>query len=108
MTRSAWVADRFTASVAPAPERVRSPRQAVALYVSGIFVETLGLAVIAAYGWWVAGTVMAVAGVWIGAVGNRAWPVTESRVTVAQQLLGYLRAPRHRQDAGSQSNNPQR
>jgi hypothetical protein len=76
-----------------------STRQAVALYVLGILVETFGLAVIAAYGWFALGTAVALAGVWIATTGNRAWPSPETSANVIQRISGYLvpaRAGRHR------------
>jgi hypothetical protein len=84
---------------ARAGRRTLSARAAVALYVLGIFVETFGLAVIAAYGWFALGTAVALAGVWIATTGNRAWPSPESSTNVIQRISGYLapaRAGRHR------------
>jgi hypothetical protein len=65
------------------------------LYVIGILVETLGLALIAAYGWIAVGAVIAAAGLRIAIAGNRAWPVPEESVTVTQRMLGHLTALSH-------------
>ena len=61
-----------------------------ALYLIGIFVETLGLGLIAAYGWFVAGVVLAGAGVWIATIGNRAWPAPDHSATPFGQVTRYL------------------
>jgi hypothetical protein len=47
---------------------------AIAVYFAGAMVETLGLALVAAYGWILVGVVIAVAGFALGTAGNRRWP----------------------------------
>jgi hypothetical protein len=89
----------------PGPgRRALSARQGIALYVIGIFAETLGLALIAAYGWFAVGTLLAAAGVWIATAGNRAWPGSEESVSVIQQMLGFLKARGHRDQLDGASN----
>jgi hypothetical protein len=98
------VTDQVPASSAPSARRAWSTREAISLYVSGIFVETLGLALVAAYGWWAAGAIVAAAGVWIAAVGNRAWPAPERSVTAIGLVSGYLAARRHRHQEDGANN----
>jgi hypothetical protein len=87
-----------------AAKRGLTARQGIALYVIGVFAETLGLALIAAYGWFAVGAPLAAAGVWIATAGNRAWPDSEESVTVTQQMLGYLTARGHRDQLDGASN----
>jgi hypothetical protein len=110
-TSSEWLHDplrvatrRPAVSSAPAVPRARSTAKAIALYFSGIFVETLGLALIAAYDWWTAGAVIAGAGVWIATVGNRTWPAPERPVTALGLIHGYL-AARQQPHRGDSANN---
>ncbi len=72
--------------------RALSTRQAAALYVIGILVEALGLGLIASYGWFVAGTAIAAAGVCLATAGNRAWPAPEGSATATRGISGYLAA----------------
>jgi hypothetical protein len=51
-----------------------SPASAVAIFFAGVMVETFGLALIAAYGWVLAGGAIAVCGLVVGAIADRRWP----------------------------------
>jgi hypothetical protein len=54
-------------------ERV-SPAPGIAVYFLGVIVESLGLGLIAAAGWWVLGGAIFICGLAIGTLGNRLWP----------------------------------
>jgi hypothetical protein len=75
----------------PAATRLSTTKQAIALYVLGIFVETLGLGLIAAYGWYVAGSLIAVAGFALATIGNRRWPEPDQPVSLLTHMPGYHR-----------------
>lgn len=91
-----------------ASRRGLSARQAMALFALGIFVETLGLALIAAFAWWGVGTAVSGIGVWMGWTGHRAWPAPDTTVTVAPPLPGYLRARSRRDCVDTHTNNQER
>jgi hypothetical protein len=65
-----------------------SPASAIALLFAGVMVETLGLALIAAYGWVLAGGAIAICGLVVGVVADRRWP--EQGLTSLSVLESYL------------------
>lgn len=80
-----------------AAERARrtsiSPAAAVTCYCAGMLIETLGLAVVAAYGWLFIGGLLVVSGIALATFGNRRWPAPAG-VSVTEYLKDYVRAGR--------------
>jgi hypothetical protein len=70
--------------------RTASTAQAITLYVVGILVETLGIALIAAYGWIFAGAAIAVVGLSMAITGNRQWPAPQHSVSIVAGTANYL------------------
>jgi hypothetical protein len=70
-----------------------SPAAAIACYCAGMLIETLGLALIAAYGLVLTGGPLIVGGIVLGTFGNRLWPAPE-RTPATNYLKDYLRAGR--------------
>jgi hypothetical protein len=65
---------------------------AIAVYFAGAMVETLGIALVAAYGWILVGVVIAVAGFALGTAGNRRWPSSGKSVWMSYLKRGRSRA----------------
>jgi hypothetical protein len=70
-----------------------SPATAIGCYCAGVLIETLGLALIAAYGALFIGSVLVAGGIALATFGNRRWPGPEG-VSVAEYLKFYARARR--------------
>jgi hypothetical protein len=72
-----------------------SASSAPALYFAGALVETLGFALIAAYGLVLAGGVIAVCGLAVGTVANNRWPAAADGVSPFALVKSHLARPRH-------------
>jgi hypothetical protein len=71
-----------------------SPRSAATLYFAGALIETLGLALIAAYGLVLAGAGIAFCGLVLATAGNNRWPEGEGGPSHVALLKSYLRRTR--------------
>jgi hypothetical protein len=66
---------------------------AVALYFAGALIETLGIALIAAYGSVITGGAIAICGFLVAIVGNRRWPAPEHGLPVVAFVRGHMGDP---------------
>jgi hypothetical protein len=68
-----------------------SPAAAVSCYCAGMLIETVGVALVAAYGWLFIGALLVVGGIALATFGNRRWPEPEGVVSLTDYLKTYVR-----------------
>jgi hypothetical protein len=69
-----------------------SQAAAVSCFCAGMLIETVGLALVAAYGWLFIGGLLVVGGIALATFGNRRWPEPEGVVSLTDYLKNYVRA----------------
>lgn len=80
---------------------------ATALYFAGVLVETLGLGLIAAYGWLLAGGAIAFCGLLVATIGNNRWPAANQGVSSVTLLKDCFSTVRSTGVASARRNNRQ-